>query len=43
MAIDLKRVPNQEFWEFACHEGDRGEELGLWPKDDGTYDLPVPR
>jgi hypothetical protein len=43
MGIDLKRVPNQEFWEFACHEGDRGQELGLWPKDDGSYDLPDPR
>ncbi len=37
LAVDLKRRPNEEFWEYGCHEGDRGEELQLWPAEDGTY------
>jgi len=37
LAVDLKRRPNEEFWEYGCHEGDRGEALQLWPAEDGTY------
>lgn len=33
LAVFLGRVPDQEFWESACHEGERGL---LWPKDDGN-------
>jgi hypothetical protein len=37
MAIDLKRIKNDEFWEYACHEGERGDQLQLWPAEDGSY------
>ena len=32
LAVFLGRVPNEEFWESACREGERGL---LWPKDTG--------
>ena len=37
MAIDLRRVKDSEFWEYACHEGDRSDELHMWPSEDGTF------
>ena len=37
LGIDLKRVADDEFWEFACHEGERGDQHDLWPAEDGTY------